>query len=81
MKRKANKYKGILKSLENKFEKKKIFINLIIGDLGIVGAHSNVINMLKALDFQHQEIVQLIKKIMCCCIRGTYYVFCMTNEA
>ena len=77
-KRKANNYKEMLKSLKNKFEN---FINLIIVVLGIVGVHSNVTNMLKALGFQQQEIAYLIKKIMCCCIRGTYYVFCMRNKA
>ena len=41
-------------------------------ELGIVGAHSNVINKLKTLDFEHQEIVYFIKKIMRCCIRGMY---------
>ena len=77
---KANKYKKMLKSLENKFEKVN-FINLSIGTLGIVGVHSNVTNLLKALGFQQQKITYLIKKIMCCCIRGTYYVFCMRNKA
>ena len=79
-KQNVNKYKEMLKSLENKFEKVN-FINLSMGVLGIVGIHSNVTNMLKALGFQQQEIAQLIKKIMSCCIRGTYYVFCMRNKA
>ena len=79
-KQNVNKYKEMLKSLENKFEKVS-FINLSMGALGIVGIHSNVTNMLKALGFQQQEIAQLIKKIMGCCIRGTYYVFCMRNKA
>ena len=78
-KRKANKYKEMLKSLENKFEKVN-FVNLSIGALGIVGVHSNITNMLKALGFQHQDIEYFIKEIMCCCIRGTYYVFCMRNK-
>ena len=50
MKRKANKYKEMLKSLENKFERVNVF-NLSMGDFGIVGAHSSVTNMLKALWF------------------------------
>ena len=79
-KQNVNKYKEMLKSLENKFEKVN-FINLSMGVLGIVGIHSNVTNMLKALGFQQQEIAQLIKKIMSCCIRGTYYVFSMRNKA
>ena len=78
-KRKANKYKETLKSLENKFEKVN-FINLSMGALCIVAVHSNVINMLKALGFQQQEIAYLIKNIICCCIRRTYYVFCMRNK-
>ena len=77
---KAIKYREMLMSFENKFEKVN-FVNLSIGTLGIVGAHSSVTNMLKALGFQQQEIVYLIRKIMCCCIRGTYYLFCMRNKA
>ena len=79
-KRKAKKYKEMLKSLENDFEKVN-FGNLSMGALCIVGAHSCVTNMLKALGFQQREIAYLIKKIMCCCIRGRYYVFCMRNKA
>ena len=45
--REANKYKEMLKSLENKFEK-ATFVNFKMGVLGIVRAHSNVSNMLKA---------------------------------
>ena len=40
----------MLKSLENKFERVNVF-NLSMGDFGIVGAHSSVTNMLKALWF------------------------------
>ena len=69
----------MLKSLENKFEKVN-FVNLRMGALGIVGARSSVTNMLKTLGSQQQEIPYLIKKITCCCIRGPYYVFCMTNK-
>ena len=79
-KRKANKYKKMLMSLENKFEKVS-FINLSMGALGIVGVHSNVTSMLKVLGFQQQKIAYLIKKITCCCIRGTYYIFCMRKKA
>ena len=79
-KRKAKKYKEMLKSLENDFEKVN-FVNLSMGALCIVGAYSCVTNMLKALGFQQREIAYLIKKIMCCCIRGRYYVFCMRNKA
>ena len=77
---KAIKYREMLMCFENKFEKVN-FVNLSIGTLGIVGAHSSVTNMLKALGFQQQEIIYLIKKIMCCCIKGTDYVFCMSNKA
>ena len=77
---KASKYREMLKSPENKFEKVN-FVNLSMGALGIVGAHSSVTNILKALGFQQQEIAYLIKKVMCCCIRGTHYVFCMRNKA
>ena len=77
---KASKYREILKSPENKFEKVN-FVNLSMGALGIVGAHSSVTNILKALGFQQQEIAYSIKKVMCCCIRGTHYVFCMRNKA
>ena len=61
-KRKANKYKEMLKSLENKFEKVN-FVNQLMRALGIVGAHSSIINMLKALVFRQQEIAYLIKRI------------------
>ena len=77
---KASKYREMLKSPENKFEKVN-FVNLSMGVLGIVGAHSSVTNILKALGFQQQEIAYSIKKVMCCCIRGTHYVFCMRNKA
>ena len=79
-KRKAKKYKEMLKSLENEFEK-VIFFSQSMGGLCIVGAHRCITNMLKALGFQQREIAYLIKKIICCCIRGSYYVFCMRNKA
>ena len=79
-KRKANKHKEMLKSLENKFEKVN-FGNLSMGVLGTVEAHSSVNITPRALGFQQLEIASLIKKIMCCCIRGTYSVFCMKNKA
>ena len=47
-KRKANKYRGMLKSPENKFQKVN-FVNLSMGTMGIVGAHSSVTNMLKVM--------------------------------
>ena len=79
-KRKANKYKEMLKSLENKFEKVN-FVNQLMGTLGIVGAHNSITNMLKALVFRQQEIAYLIKRITCCCIKGTYYLFCIRKQA
>ena len=45
----------MLKSLENRFEKVN-FVNLSMAVVGIVGTHSNVTNMFKALGFQQQEI-------------------------
>ena len=57
----ANKYKNMLKSLENEFEKVN-FVNRSMWVLGIVGTHNSVTNMLKALGFQQQEIAYLIKK-------------------
>ena len=66
----------MLMSLESKFEKVS-FVNLSMGALGIVGVHSNVTNILKALGFQQQEIAYLIKKIMCCCMRS---VLCIVYD-
>ena len=51
----------MLKSLENEFEKVN-FVNRSMLVLVIVGTHNRVINMLKALGFQQQEIAYLIKK-------------------
>ena len=51
----------MLKSLENEFEKVN-FVNRSMLVLGIVGTHNRVINMLKDLGFQQQEIAYLIKK-------------------
>ena len=44
-KRKANKYKEMLKPFENKFEKVN-FVNLSMGVLGVVGAHSSILMFL-----------------------------------
>ena len=52
-----------------------------MGGLGIAEVYSNVTKMLKLLGFQQQEIAYLIKKIICCWIRGTCYIFCMRNKA
>ena len=52
-----------------------------MGALGIVGVNTQITNMLTALGFKQQEIIYLVKKIIFCCIRVTYYVFCMRNKA
>ena len=50
----------MLKSLKNRFEKVN-FVNLSMAVVGIVGTHSNVTNMFKALGFKQQEIGYLIR--------------------
>ena len=60
---------------------KRKVVNQLMGALGIVGAHSSITNMLKALVFRQQEIAHLIKRITCCCIIGTYYLFCIRKKA
>ena len=80
IKRKRVKYEEMLKHLDRRFLKVN-FINLSMGTLGIVGVNTQITNMLTALGFNQQEITYLVKKIICCCIRATYYVFYMRNKA
>ena len=80
IKRKRVKYDEMLKHLDRRFSKVN-FINLSMGALGIVGVNTQITNMLTALGFKQQEIIYLVKKIICCCIKATYYVFCMRNKA
>ena len=70
----------MLKHLDRRFSKVN-FINLIMGALGIVGVNTQITNMLTDLSFKQQEKTYLVKKIICCCIRATHYVFCMRNKA
>ena len=80
IKQKRVNYNKMLKHLDRRFSKVN-FINLSMGTLGIVGVNTQITNMLTALGFKQQEITYLVKKIICCCIRATYYVFCMRNKA
>ena len=74
--RKANHYKNLCNQLKNRYSYVK-FINLSMGAIGVVGKSSRcfydlLMNHLK-LDETHNNF--LVRKIISCCIRTTYYLF------
>ena len=76
-KRKNNKYKELLKSLE---EELVTYINLSMGSLGIIGKDSvNLQKLLKTTDMDKNSIAYCIKKLSACCIWCTCYLFLMQS--
>ena len=79
-KRKNDKYKELLKSME-KDHTSVTFINLSMGSLGIIGKDSiNLHKLLKASNVDKNSIAYCIKKLSACCIRCTYYLFCTKDR-
>ena len=80
-KRKNDEYKELLKSMENDYTS-VTFINLSMGALGIIGKDSiNLHKLLKATYMDKSSIAYCIKKLSACCIRCTYYLFCIKDKA
>ena len=54
-----------------------------MGALGLTGKDSkNFYNLLKmTLKLEKEQTNYLIKKIMSCCIRTTYYIFCKKDKS
>ena len=74
---KNEKYKELLKSMEKDHTSATI-INLSMGSLGIIGKDSiNLHKLLKATNMDKSSIAYCIKKLSTCCIRCTYYLFCI----
>ena len=79
--RKSNHYKDLCNQLKNHYSYVK-FINLSMGGIGVVGKSSRcfydlLMNDLK-LDETHNNF--LVRKIISCCIRTTYYLFSMKDK-
>ena len=80
-KRKNNKYKELLKSMEKDYTS-VTFRNLSMGSLGIIGKDSiNLQKLLKATNMDKNSIACCIKKFSACCIRCTYHLFCINDKA
>ena len=80
-KRKNDKYKELLKSMEKDYTS-VTFINLSMGALGIIGKDSiNLHKLLKATYMDKSSIAYCIKKLSACCIRCTYYLVCIKDKA
>ena len=80
-KRNNDKYKELLKSMVKDYIS-VTFINLSMGSLGIIGKDSRLINLhklLKATNMDKNSIAYCIKKLSACCIRCTYYLFCIKD--
>ena len=77
--RKAAKYSDLLRSLNNTYITK--YINLSMGAIGIIGNDSISMNKIfSELGLSQTEVTYLIHKIICVCIRTTYYIFCQRNK-
>ena len=79
--RKSNHYKDLCNQLKNHYSYVK-FINLSMRAIGVLGKSSRcfyklLMNDLK-LDETHNNF--LVRKIISCCIRTTYYLFCMKDK-
>ena len=74
-------YKELLKSMEKDYTS-VTFINLSMDAPGIIGKDSiNLHKLLKATYMDKSSIAYCIKKISACCIRCTYYLFCIKDKA
>ena len=79
-KQKNDKHKELLKSMEKNYTS-VTFINLSMGSLGIIGKDSiNLHKLLKATNMDKNSIAFCIKKLSACCIRCTYYLFCIKDK-
>ena len=79
-KQKNDKHKELLKSMEKDYTS-VTFINLSMGSLGIIGKDSiNLLKLLKATNMDKNSIAFCIKKLSACCIRCTYYLFCIKDK-
>ena len=78
--RKHEKYKELIRELNNHFTTIK-FINLSISAIGVFEKESSTfLKMLKDLDIDENHIKYCIKKIINIAIRSTYYIFCCRNK-
>ncbi|CAB4015646.1 Hypothetical predicted protein [Paramuricea clavata] len=80
-KRKAARYKDICGSLRPRFRKVKYF-NLSMGAIGMISKECK--DFYKFLDedmlLEAPQKTYLVKKFIGCCIRTTYYLFCMKDK-
>jgi len=80
IKRKYNKYKNLIDTLQRNFKYIK-FVNLSISSLGVFSNEcSSFLEMLEDLDFQKKQKVYVTKKIIQIAIRSTYFIFCKRNK-
>ena len=78
--RKHEKYKELIRELNNHFTTIK-FINLSISAIGVIEKDSSTfLKMLRDLDMDENHIKYSIKKIINIAIRSTYYIFCCHNK-
>jgi len=79
-KRKFNKYKLLIETLQKKFKTVK-FINLSISSLGVFSTEcSSFLEILEELDFDKKQKMYIIRKIIQIAIRSTYFIFCKRNK-
>ena len=79
--RKTTRYKDLCRSLERRFRKVNYF-NLSMGASGLISKECK--NFYKFLEddmkLEARQRTFLVKKLIGCCIRTTYYLFCMKDK-
>ena len=83
--RKEQKYSDLIENLQRSGEKNKyekvLFVNLLLGTLGIIGKEShNLKTMLQELGLSKSEEDYIVKKLINVCIRCTYFLFCKKDS-
>ena len=80
--RKLKHYENLGKELSQGFES-VMYVNLSMGALGLMGKGSKkYCDLLKmTLKLEKDQTNYLIKKIMSCCIRTAYYIFCKKDKS
>ena len=79
--RKVIRYNELCRLLRLRFDKIKYF-NLSMGAIGMVRMEcANLYTLLTDdIGLDSSQINYLMKKLIGCCIRTTYYLFCMRNK-
>ena len=74
-------YKDLCSSLKQRFGNVK-YLNLSMGAIGMIGNECEDFSgfLDEHMELESPQMNYLVKKLISCCIRSTYYLFCMKDK-